>query len=636
MRRLLATVLVVMGTAGTGILWAYFTAGAVAGSHGRAAAGTVQPVKAPSVSLSERDVVVTWAKSSPSTGYTVARYAESGGEAIEPRSACDGLQQKLACIETEVPTGRWVYTVTPRDYGWIGAESDRSASIAIAPAAPTDVTLANGPYVNDANKDSVTVEIALAATSLSSDTVQLTISDGSGNVTATTHPPLDGATAVHLTGIDVASLADGPLTFTARSISSYGDDSSATSHAYSKDTVAPTVTVTPSRSADRDSWYNHTVTYTPSATDSTSGVASCQPPLLYSSPDGTGLTVERTCLDNAGNTGTGTSSVFKYDGTGPTVTLNPDRSPDTNGWYNHAVTFTPSGTDTTSGISSCESTLVYTGPDGTGLTVLRTCTNNAGGTSTGTSAPFNFDQTGPSVTVSSDRPPDANGWYNHPVTWTASGTDASSGIVSCESIAYSGTDTAGVQVGRHCTDNAGNTGLGLSVPFNYDGTKPVVRAAIVNTATGLSGYIRQGGTYVVYAEATDATSGVNTSLIADVKALSATSATLVFSAEGFTVANMDGSTSTYHYKSAQLTALSTLVEGAIDFTVSGQDDALNSATTGSGDSPAASVTVDNTEPTVSVILAAGQGSSSTPQPINFSGTFDEAVAGLAVNGSGLP
>jgi hypothetical protein len=613
-RRLLATLLVVMGTAGTGVLWAYFTAGAVAGSHGRAAAGTLQPVKTPSVSLSERGVVVTWAKSSPSTGYTVARYAESGGEAIEPGSACDGLQKELACIETEVPTGRWVYTVTPRDYGWIGAESDRSASIAIAPAAPTDVTLANGPYVNDATEDSVTVEVFLASTSLSSDTVQLTISDGAGNVTAIAHPPLDGATAVHFTGIDVASLADGPLTFTAQSTSSYGDDSSGTSHAYSKDTVAPTVTVTPSRSADHGTWFNHAVTYTPSGTDGTSGVASCQPPLVYSEPDGTGLTVQRTCIDNAGNTGTGTSSVFEYDGTGPTVTLNPDRSPDRNGWYNHALTFTPTGTDTTSGISSCESTLVYNGPDGTELTVSRTCTNNAGGTATGTSAPFDFDQTGPNVTVSSDRPPDANGWYNHPVTWTASGTDASSGIGSCESLAYSGTDAAGVQVGRHCTDNAGNTELGLSVPFNYDGTKPVVRAAIVDTATGLSGYLRPGSTYVVYAEVTDATSGVTTSLTADVEALSATGVTLVFSAEGFTVANVDGSTSTYHYKSAQLTALSTLVEGATYFTVSAQDDALNSATTGRGDSPAASVTVDNTGPTVSVILAPGQGISSTTQP----------------------
>ena len=97
MRRRLATLVVVVaaGTAGTGVLWAYFNAGAVAGSHGRAAAGTLQPVNTPSVSLSERDVVVTWTKSSPSTGYTVTRYAESGGEAIEPRSACDGVQQGL-------------------------------------------------------------------------------------------------------------------------------------------------------------------------------------------------------------------------------------------------------------------------------------------------------------------------------------------------------------------------------------------------------------------------------------------------------------------------------------------------------------------------------------------------------------
>jgi hypothetical protein len=79
----------------------------------------------------------------------------------------------------------------------------------------------------------------------------------------------------------------------------------------------------------------------------------------------------------------------------------------------------------------------------------------------------------------------ATTWYDAPVTWTASGTDATSGIVSCQSLAYSGTDTSGVQVSRSCTDAAGNTGVGLSPPFKYDATKPALRAAIVNTTASL-------------------------------------------------------------------------------------------------------------------------------------------------------
>ena len=785
MKRRIATLLVVVGLAGTGAgVWAYFSTGAVPGSLGRAAAGTLEPGNTPDVSLSGRDVTLTWPQSSPSDGYTVARYAGSGGAAA---TVC-GRTASLTCTDTGVPTGHWTYTVTPHDYDWTGAESNRTAEVVVAPAAPVSVTFANGPFVNIANEKSVEVDVLVPETSLASDTVQLAVSDGSNDVTASASPPVDGSTTIHL-GLDVGDLVDGPLTFTANSTSSYGDDSTTASRAYSKDTASPAVTVTPSRPADHSGWYNHAVafsasaadvggveacdpsatysgpdgtglavsihctdragntgtgtsavfdydatsptvpapildrpadsngwynravtwtapgtdvtsgiescessayggpegaaltvarsctdkagntasaasptfkydatvptvtvspdrstdsngwynnavTFTPFGADVLSGVSSCQPALVYSAPDGTGLTVSRTCTDDAGNVGTGTSANFKYDGTGPTVALNPDRNPDLNGWYNHGVTFTPSAADVTSGIASCQSALLYVSPDGTGLTVSRTCTNNAGGTSTGTSAVFKFDRTPPVVTaVTPERPPDSTGWYNHPVVWTASGTDALSGIASCQSTPYSG-DSAAVSTSRSCTDNAGVTGLGLSPAFKYDATKPVVRAVIVNSTTSLSGYLRQGGTYVVYAEATDLLSGPNTaSLTADVAALSGQAGVpLTFSAAGFTVTNPDGSTSTYHYKSAQLTAQATLAEGATGFTVAGQDVAANVATTGSGTSTPAAVTVDNTSPTAAVTLAAGQASSTATQPINFAATFTEAVTALAANG----
>src|SRR5207302_1989789 len=203
------------------------------------------------------------------------------------------------------------------------------------------------------------------------------------------------------------------------------------------DGTAPSVTVSPDRAADQNGWYNHSITFTPSGSDVTSGLASCQAALVYSSPDGTGLSVQRTCTDNAGNVGTGTSATFKYDGTAPSVTVSPDRAADQNGWYNHGVVFTPSGTDATSGIASCQSALTYSSPDGSSLTVSRACTDNAGNTGTGTSAAFNFDKTAPTVTtVTADRGPDSNGWYNHSVTWTANGTDATSGIETCQSLSY--------------------------------------------------------------------------------------------------------------------------------------------------------------------------------------------------------
>jgi hypothetical protein len=300
------------------------------------------------------------------------------------------------------------------------------------------------------------------------------------------------------------------------------------------------------------------------------------------------------------------------------------------GWYNQAVTLTPSGTDATAGIASCQAAVVYSAPDGSPVAVTRTCTDNAGNTGTGTFA-FDYDATPPTVTVSASRPPDANGWYDAPVTWTASGTDATSGIVSCQSLAYTGGDMAGMQAGGSCTDGAGNSGSGLSPIFNYDATAPVVSAAVVNTTTNLSGSLAPGGGFIVYADASDAVSGVDaTSLTADVSTLGGAAAVpLTYDAAGFTVANPDGTTSTYHYRSDPLAAQALLADGTVTFDVGASDVAGNKTTS------IASVAVDDTAPTATVTLAPDQASSTNTQPIAFVATFSEPVIGLAPSGAGV-
>ena len=58
------------------------------------------------------------------------------------------------------------------------------------------------------------------------------------------------------------------------------------------------------------------------------------------------------------------------------------------------------------------------------------------------------DATPPSATaITAQRAPDANGWYNHAVGVTVSGTDATSGVASCSSVTYSGPGL-GLRVGR--------------------------------------------------------------------------------------------------------------------------------------------------------------------------------------------
>lgn len=89
-------------------------------------------------------------------------------------------------------------------------------------------------------------------------------------------------------------------------------------------------------------------------------------------------------------------------------------------------------------------------------------------------ATVRVDMTPPSVTaMSAERPPDNNGWWNHPVAFAFGGTDALSGIATCDTVGYSGPDGNGATVTGTCTDVAGNVASG-SFPIKYDATPPTV------------------------------------------------------------------------------------------------------------------------------------------------------------------
>jgi hypothetical protein len=66
-----------------------------------------------------------------------------------------------------------------------------------------------------------------------------------------------------------------------------------------------------------------------------------------------------------------------------------------------------------------------------------------------------------------------NGWYNHPVTVTLSGS-AFSGIASCTAAqTYGGPATTSTALAGTCTDNAGKT-ASASFPFRYDAIPPTL------------------------------------------------------------------------------------------------------------------------------------------------------------------
>ena len=108
---------------------------------------------------------------------------------------------------------------------------------------------------------------------------------------------------------------------------------------------------------------------------------------------------------------------------------------------------------------SCE---VWWGPNGTAP-------------SQSISFPLNVETSSPSATATPDRPPDVNGWYNHPVSVTFAGS-AFSGISSCTAPqTFAGPATPGTSLSGSCTDNAGKA-AGASFPFRYDASPPSLSA----------------------------------------------------------------------------------------------------------------------------------------------------------------
>jgi hypothetical protein len=168
---------------------------------------------------------------------------------------------------------------------------------------------------------------------------------------------------------------------------------------------------------------------------------------------------------------------------------------------------------------------------------------------------------------------------------------------------------------RTSTSNAGN---GFSAASDY--RAPSVSTTTIAKTPGYSAaYLKQGGTYYVYANVTDTgspASGIST-VTADVSAITtgATAESLVsglYSAEG----------TTYNYRSASRVANNPLAAGSKSYTITSTDAATNSATQGGF-----SVTVDNTAPTATDVQAAN-GSTTVGRPelgdtVTF--TFSEQI-----------
>jgi hypothetical protein len=238
----------------------------------------------------------------------------------------------------------------------------------------------------------------------------------------------------------------------------------------------------PDRAPDRNGWFSHPTTVAFTGTDSNSGIASCTS-ATYSGPDASSTSVSGTCRDNAGNVSAPGTYALKYDATPPSVSASAARAADANGWFNHPVAVSFSGTDSSSGIDSCTESATYSGPDNGAASVAGSCVDQAGNRATGSYA-LHYDATPPSATGTLTRKADDNGWYTHPVSATFSGTDALSGLASCTAAGtYSRPDSSTAHLTGTCTDKAGNA-TAVSLPLRYDASAPRLDGVAVALGDG--------------------------------------------------------------------------------------------------------------------------------------------------------
>ena len=156
--------------------------------------------------------------------------------------------------------------------------------------------------------------------------------------------------------------------------------------------------------------------------------------------------------------------------TPPEITVAIAGTPGQNGWYrsNVTVNWQVEGETTSAG---CDTVTLNADTPGTKIT----CTADSDGDQTIKSITIKLDKTPPAAATSADRAPDANGWYNRPLTVSSSGSDATSGIDGCSSAQYAGPDNATALVPGSCRDLAGNV-AGTALAFKYDATAPNVLA----------------------------------------------------------------------------------------------------------------------------------------------------------------
>ncbi len=189
---------------------------------------------------------LSWSASSTTTnlaGYDLYRSSGGAYTKLNPSPLTGTTYSDTATVDGTTYT----YKVRAVSTDAPALESLDSATVtatadATPPGQPTAISLANGGgagggYVNASNASSLSVSVSLPAGSLTTDVVQLTISNGA--TVTTTQAGSAGAGTVTFNGLNVGGLGDGGITITATSTDLAGNVSSSRSVGVTKDTNAP-------------------------------------------------------------------------------------------------------------------------------------------------------------------------------------------------------------------------------------------------------------------------------------------------------------------------------------------------------------------------------------------------------------
>ena len=154
---------------------------------------------------------------------------------------------------------------------------------------------------------------------------------------------------------------------------------------------------------------------------------------------------------------------------------------------------------------------------------------------------------------------------------------------------------------------------------SFDIVAPTVSSSVISKTTPYwPGFVKQAGTYYVYANVTDAgavPSGVNTAT-ANVTNITTGQTAVALVAGSYSIGGVS-----YNYRSASVTASNPLAAGSKTYTITASDLAGNSGTTSGF-----SVTVDNTRPTATDVQTTNAGVAGRPeQGDTITLTFSEVI-----------